>query len=831
MDKKTYARKRKTTEELKAELNQYSEQTIRAARKYTETPAEVLKMTEFMSRFPTYSPRNQLLIRSQYPGAKAVAGFQKLSKELGARINTGEHALKIFAPRIARAIVTKDGQEIPYYKASQELKAAIKKDHLKIVQKQMGYHMVNVFDVTQTNLKPEDYPKVYPNRPFEYDVDGKLNKALTNALDDFAKSKGVFVSEVTENIDGATQGLTRTFSDGRVDILIDAKRPDSEKTQIRLHELGHMLLHSGPNATSDESQTPIKELQAELISAIVSKHYGMDTSEHSVPYIASWTEHLKALDDKDFASEMRVLNDANKAARNIILECDPKVETVVGIEQRQSVTRDEPETKAEPEKKERSARPLTKEQIARADQVDIVEFARAKGIELKAEGGGSYRGVEHDSLVVEQNKNYFDWNAQSIAGGTIKFATTFVVNQNQNDASKFVDAVKMLNNDTWELNKDVKPVKRDFDPKQSQQFATGDFMTSPAAKYLNETRGIHNDVMANLHELGILGSDHEDNVLMKWKDPETGKIVGGTVQGSKVDHDKYGKRGTLKHIEANSTTGYGFQFTTGEPRNLKFFESEVDLMSYVSLHSQQEDTRYVSMDGLKSGVVMKQFAIATKQLGETPDSLTLNVDNDEAGANFVKKINSTIELRKFDSDGQVISSKHIESEVPDKQFGKDWNDALKNGAKQALEERRSSPDKVEEPSFFNGKDEEHPVKPSQSKQLDLDKMQNPEFSEVLEQAHAFQAGEKYERPIFLELSENEKGFTPAFEKRFGMPLDLNSDQVIGVMEVDTYARASATQRAAETQHDEPQNQKADEPSSEVKQRRLQRRRQQAGLAR
>ena len=60
--------------------------------------AEYLKV---MSRFPTYSVNNQMLIRLQRPNATKVAGYNKW-QQFERHVKRGEHGITIIAPHPTR---------------------------------------------------------------------------------------------------------------------------------------------------------------------------------------------------------------------------------------------------------------------------------------------------------------------------------------------------------------------------------------------------------------------------------------------------------------------------------------------------------------------------------------------------------------------------------------------------------------------------------------------------------------------------------------------------------------------------------------------------------
>ena len=80
---------------------------------------------------------------------------------------------------------------------------------------------------------------------------------------------------------------------------------------------------------------------------------------------------------------------------------------------------------------------------------------------------------------------------------------------------------------------------------------------------------------------------------------------------------------------AAGTTDTYFEYDTGDPKKAYVFESAIDMMSFMTLHPNSADCKFVAMAGLKPTVVEK--------LIEQKLKIVLCVDNDEAGQNFCKR--------------------------------------------------------------------------------------------------------------------------------------------------------------------------------------------------
>ena len=222
------------------------------------------------------------------------------------------------------------------------------------------------------------------------------------------------------------------------------------------------------------------------------------------------------------------------------------------------------------------------------------------------------------------------------------------------------------------------PYEYDFE-KQSNRF-------NKARDYLIEERKIDPEIVDEIHSKGLIKQDRYSNVLFLWKDKD--QIMGCSEQGV-YKSDKY-KRGSWKSVQKNSTANYGFSVPYGKPRNLKFFESSIDLLSYASLHKNNlKDTQLVSMEGLKHNTVFNYMSNAMNELGHSPDSVSLCVDNDAAGKEFINKFSY---LRLKHRDG---STSPVKSEIPDNPNNQqkwDWNDQCKYAAEKKEKELEKDKD-------------------------------------------------------------------------------------------------------------------------------------------
>ena len=349
--------------------HELSEIAFQKIREFTRSPEALAEYMDFMSKFPQLSPRNVALIQDQWKGANAVATYnqwQALGKRLelrpedvietrntytnkrtgetkevvhqGLSVKSGEKAqITLFRPLMARMIPVLDdqGNQVknskgnPKFKkiseATPQEKALLKERKLRVVQFQERdqetglpkFTTYKVFELSQTTLKPESYPKAMPNRQYQFDTDQVKTKEVLDGLCDYAGTLGVHLLRDEVHELGNAKGA---FYPGEQKILLNPNNLPGEQIATTIHELAHATFHN-PKFTAyykEDVSTPRKELEAEMTSHLVSKHFGLDTSEAAIDYMAGWTKNLTQLDDKQLAESMkRIHQTVSKMVKHI----------------------------------------------------------------------------------------------------------------------------------------------------------------------------------------------------------------------------------------------------------------------------------------------------------------------------------------------------------------------------------------------------------------------------------------------------------------------------------------------------------------------------------
>ena len=308
---------KRTAEEIKQEVKSLSQQALDAVKKHTHSPEDVKELLNFMSRFPERSFRNQLLIEEQFPGATACLGRAALKKE-GIYIKKGEQGNKIFVRKTVKGFYEKGRGFVREIEATPEDKKRIESGQIEVIKKPY-YTIEKVFDITQTQLKPEDYPKIFPNRVFDFQLDKKGQSELQAGIQAVANNIGIQIRDMTESevyqreLGQARGAYVRNEFTGEEEIVMNTRNTPTQHLATSIHELAHARMHK-----FSELDTVTKELQAEMTSYIVCKHFGMDTSEKAIPYIAAWTKNGQTLDDKEAAERGKIMNDVSRVANEFI---------------------------------------------------------------------------------------------------------------------------------------------------------------------------------------------------------------------------------------------------------------------------------------------------------------------------------------------------------------------------------------------------------------------------------------------------------------------------------------------------------------------------------
>ena len=276
----------------------------------------------------------------------------------------------------------------------------------------------------------------------------------------------------------------------------------------------------------------------------------------------------------------------------------------------------------------------TEEQIARANQTDLVSFLNAQGEQL-VKSGREYRWKKHDSVTISGNRWYR--HSQSKGGYPVDFVMEFYY-------ATFPEAVKILIGEEGEGRQKSCPApSKDFRlPEKNED-------NEKIMKYLTEKREIEKTLVEDWIDRGdIYEEKKHHNVIFVGRDADG---IPRYAHCRGTGEIKY--RGDV----TGSDKSYGFSYR-GTDNQLFVFEAAIDLLSFIQLFPKDWKKRsYLSLGGVSS-VALMTF------LSERPQitSVFLCLDNDQAGNEACEKLAGEI------SEGYSV--------IRLKPSKKDWNEIL-----------------------------------------------------------------------------------------------------------------------------------------------------------
>ena len=311
---------------------------------------------------------------------------------------------------------------------------------------------------------------------------------------------------------------------------------------------------------------------------------------------------------------------------------------------------------------------ITDEQKEKANLVNLPQFLMSHGFDLK-KVGKEYVWKEHDSLHIKDNgpgeRGQWFRFSENKGGDNIGLLREYM------DMS-FLDAVEALTGEhidrtyTPSRTYELKPVQQ---TARELSLAEADNCRRVFA-YLCKTRRLDYDMLSALVKKGTISQEEKTgNVLFKYYDDQ-GKVIGAEKVGTSTEHK-------FKGIATGSAGGHGFEVVHGTGEKAFFFESAIDMLSYLQMHSKELDNcRLVSMMGVKPSIVLDTML----RHNIAPENVFLCSDNDTAGNEFARRLQE-----QYPDMKRIIT--------PDTY--KDWNDMLRNIPKQIEVEQETKTKEVD----------------------------------------------------------------------------------------------------------------------------------------
>lgn len=282
--------------------------------------------------------------------------------------------------------------------------------------------------------------------------------------------------------------------------------------------------------------------------------------------------------------------------------------------------------------------------ISQARMSDLYTFLNSSGLKMTKAGYNRYNVTDIPGITILNNVYFYFYDDSW--GNAVDFLTNFL-------NYDFKEAVYALTGFSTplpihSLSNTVKiaqtasepfvmPLLNDYEPR--------------VIAYLNKSRSIHIGLIKSFINHKLLFQTKEyGNCLFPWY--FNGEIVGAEVVGT-LDKKRF------KKILIGSKGGYGFNFSHPKSTSINylyFFESAIDLMSYLSLYKIEYNILYISMAGLKPSKIEFFSNLYPKA------EIHLCLDNDNVANKFIKNL------------GDMYS---FEITLPPSPY-KDFNDQLRN---------------------------------------------------------------------------------------------------------------------------------------------------------
>ena len=252
------------------------------------------------SKFHSYSLNNTLLILAQKPDATLVAGYKAWQHNFNRHVDKGERGLIILAPVTSKITQLMDKADEDGNPILDENGDPIKEER---VINQLRFTTTTVFDISQTSGEP--LPSLIHNLTGSSDeilafIDSVKN-ICTIPIDYHSPSKDAVLA-------GGAKGYYSIAEDR---IVLNMELEDMQIAKTLIHEYSHSILHKKTDKDSDQ-----REIEAESLAFVLCDHFGIDTSDYSFGYIASYAA-------QDEAKLKTILSNIQSTAHEMIDKLEP----------------------------------------------------------------------------------------------------------------------------------------------------------------------------------------------------------------------------------------------------------------------------------------------------------------------------------------------------------------------------------------------------------------------------------------------------------------------------------------------------------------------------
>ena len=293
---------KKAAEQRKEELKDITEKLEKGVQDVFSS-SQYQELLNTMAKFPHYSVNNSILIMMQKPDATLVQSYTGW-KKMGRFVKKGEKGIRILAPAPFKLEKEMD-------KVDESGKVVLDKDGEAVKEKVeinlTAFKPVSTFDISQTEGEP--LPQI--------GVD-ELTGSIEGYQTLFEAIKAA--SPVPIGFEDIASGAKGYFHTEENRIAINNGMSEIQNVKTAIHEMAHAKLHNTEAQKDNKQSKSSKEVEAESIAYTVCQHYGIDTSDYSFAYVATWSKGKETPELKES------LNTIRDAAADLITKIDEKVQ-------------------------------------------------------------------------------------------------------------------------------------------------------------------------------------------------------------------------------------------------------------------------------------------------------------------------------------------------------------------------------------------------------------------------------------------------------------------------------------------------------------------------
>ncbi len=298
-------------------------------------------------------------------------------------------------------------------------------------------------------------------------------------------------------------------------------------------------------------------------------------------------------------------------------------------------------------------------------ELNIVDYMAWANIPYRVSGKWAWP-VEHDSMRVHIDKNYFHRYSTDTWGHLREFIQAYYPDYSTEMVTKTVDE--------FAASAGKAEIKRSEIERKQEKFSWSALqikskLNTQALTFLAKVRGFNALTIAELQKQKLVVVGQRNNLYFPWVNKEN-KVVGADVQGTTLT--KTSKRPYFKGVVGGSQHAHGWSMLSapGKCDRAVVFEGPLDAIAYYQMNRAEltkTPALLISLGGVeKLDVLATALNEHLTPTGGHLKQLDLALDNDESGRGAVQTL----------KEKGLHSNELTRVSVLIPQVGKDWNEQL-----------------------------------------------------------------------------------------------------------------------------------------------------------